>query len=108
MLAAPPWITANSGYFLFGSKLAGLTIMLWIMRPSLALNQKCSGACQSMAAALAVLKEVSRFGAPTPKAYTSGGLTDDSHTPTMAVPPALSELMLPVAGEATSRGSPPL
>jgi hypothetical protein len=81
--------------------------MLWIMRPSLALNQKCSGACQSMLAARSVLNDVSRFGAPLPKAYTSGGLIDDSHTPTSALPPALSEPMLPVGSDGSSRRSPP-
>ena len=52
MLAAPPWISTNSGYFRVGSKFGGRTIMLWIGGRAELVNQKCSGGCQSSAAAL--------------------------------------------------------
>src|SRR5512133_854661 len=58
-MCGPPWISTNSGYFLFGSKPGGFTSMLWMRLPRFDVNQNVSTGCQSIVAARAELNDVS-------------------------------------------------
>src|SRR3954469_7291783 len=92
MLAAPPCIRARRGYFFVWSNPGGSTRKLWIFLPRDDVNQKCTGASQSMRSAFSTLNAVMfvHFFATGSTRTISFGLIDEPQRAMRIVDGALS------------------
>src|SRR5436309_11668971 len=87
MLAAPPWMRTNSGYFFVESKLGGSAMKLWIFSPRLLVNQNSRSGCQLICATRSSVKCDSAVHLPLLRSMrpTSAGWTADCQVDTTIV-----------------------